>query len=255
MTEKYLNRLERVVNINQLYNLKQEEIWDILDTSKAIILDGHFELLSGKHSDAFFRFANINQFPHFVAEISNEMVSWLLKGSAIDKIDVVLGPASQGIFLAYDIARELSQRESTKGWKIRTAYTPIDRDTGRPKRELIEDFEIGPNKRVLIVNDLATTGSGLEILVELVQKICLAKVVGICIFANRGIDEPKVQNLQNRFRFHSIIDLDLPSWPSEDCQSRCNAGRRIIKSRDINHLPIFADENAYELYAGRVVNA
>lgn len=246
MEKSYLERVKEVVKINDLHSLKENDIWEILDTSKAIIFDGHFELLSKKHSDIFFRFAAISQFPSFMAKISREMVSWLKDTDNLSKIDVILGPTSQGMFFAYDIARELNGRMGT-----RAVYATIDKETGKPIDRLVEGFEIKYNENVLIVNDMTTTGNGIETLIRLTERYS-AKVTGICLFANRGIAEGRIKKIITKYKFHSIIDLDMPSWPKEECSTKCDSNKKLIESREINHLPIYSDEDAYNRYVEKL---
>ncbi len=236
----YLERVKNVVNISDLCFLKEDDIWDTLDTSKAIIFDGHFELISNMHTDMFFRFASISQYPSYVAKISKELVAWL-KHEDIPEIDVVIGPSSQGLFFAYDIARELN---GTKG--TRAAYAAIDKK-GRPTNELVEGFEIKPGEKVLVVNDLTTTGEGLDTLISLAEEKS-GQVVGVCLFANRGIGVQKVKKIKNEYKFHSIIDLNMPFWDKSECRKKCDREKKLIYSKDINHLPIYSEENEYERY-------
>jgi orotate phosphoribosyltransferase len=246
MDNNYVDRIKNYVNINELYYLTEQDIWEILDKSKAIILDGHFELLSHNHTDTFFRFSQISQFPYLVAKISKELVAWINISYGGPKIDVVLGPTSQGMFFAYDIARELNGQQGT-----RAVYAGIDRETGRPTGSLIEGFEINPDENILIVNDMTTTGSGLEILIKIAEDKG-ANVVAVCIFGNRGIDEDRVKRIKNNYKFHSVIDLNMPYWPKDECKLRCPKNKEIIKSKRINHLPIYTEQDAYKRLVQRL---
>lgn len=238
MSTEDISRIREVVSVNAFHAHKESEILEMLAVARPIIFDGHFELLSEKHSDMFFRFAKISQFPSYVSVISREMYDWL-KSSGLDsaKVDVVLGPTSQGMLFAYNIAGELSKR---------VAYATINKANGKINQELAEGFEINRGERVLIVNDVVTTGEGVETLVNLV----LAKggvVAGICLFANRGNDAPRVQAFRERYLFHSIIDLVMPAWDKKDCEL-CKSNKPLIKSSEIHGMPIYSKENEFELY-------
>ena len=241
----YLQRIRDIVKVNHLYSLQESDLWEMIDFSKAIILDGHFELLCKKHSELFFRFAAISQYPSYVAKISKELVAWVKQNNFLPSIDVVLGPTSQGMFFAYDIARELNG--DARNGITRAVYATID-ETGRPQNKLAKGFEIKSNESVLVVNDMATTGEGLQTLIQLVEDAD-GRVAGIGLFANRGLDEYLVKKLQKKYtsKFHSIIDLDMPTWDTADCQ-RCDVNSPIIKSGELNHLPIYNDERSYQLY-------
>jgi|GEM_PF-2235227 len=241
MNKPYLERVKETVKINNLCFLSETDIWEILDTSKAIIFDGHFELLSKKHTDTFFRFAAISQYPSLVAKISKELVAWLKNCSSCSP-NVILGPASQGMFFAYDIARELNGALG-----CRAVYAAIDKDSGRPKERLVEGCEIYEGERVVIVNDMTSTGHGLETLIRLAKDRYRAEVIAICIFANRGKEEQNIHQLYDKYNIHSIIDLTMPSWSEDQC-NLCRERKPLIESKHINHLPIYSDENTYARY-------
>ena len=241
----YLQRIRNIVKINHLYSLQENDLWEMMDFSKAIILDGHFELLCKKHSELFFRFAAISQYPSYFAKISKELVAWVKQNKSLPSIDVVLGPTSQGMFFAYDIARELNG--DTRNGITRAVYATID-EIGCPQNKLAKGFEIKSNESVLVVNDMTTTGKGLQTLLQLVEDAG-GRIAGIGLFANRGLDEYRVKELQKKYtsKFHSIIDLDMPTWDAADCQ-QCDVNSPIIKSGELNHLPIYNDEHSYQLY-------
>lgn len=246
MTQTYLDRIKEVVAVDPFHSDIENDIVKMLDVTKAIIFDGHFRLLCRRHTDIFFRFAAISQYPHYMSLISRAMVKWLKSGVIAPNIDVILSPSSAGMFLAYDIARELNGT-----MKTRAAYTAIDEEGGYPSTELIEGFEIKEDENVLIVNDMTTTGNGLATLVKASQK-AKARVVGICIFGNRGVHEKNVKEISGKFPLHSIVNLNMPSWNPLECRKRCVPGRQLIGSSRLNHLPIYSTEDANERYLKKI---
>ncbi|KJU87075.1 orotate phosphoribosyltransferase [Candidatus Magnetobacterium bavaricum] len=255
MDKTYLERVKGIVTINEPHLNAEEKIWDILDTSKALTFDGHFKLLSGNHSDTFFRFDAITLFPYLVSMISKEMLQWLYSANLPLKIDVVLGPASHGMFFAYDMARELN-RQATKenrDMNTRAVYTAVDEENGYPLGFCLDGFEINPRENVLVVNDMTTTGNGIETLINLAERN-RAKVLGVCLFANRGNNEKKIDRIKSKYLFHSIIDLKMPYWPAKDCHRNCKTDKRLVKAEEINHLPIYSEENAYDLYVKKLLS-
>ena len=72
------------------------------------------------------------------------------------------------MFFAYDIARELTDITDNK--TTRAVYSLIDKDNGRPIEELAKGFRIELNEKVLIVNDMTSTGGGIETLIRLTEK-------------------------------------------------------------------------------------
>ena len=241
----YIERVKelRLVEINSSFHLSKDDLWAMFDVAKPIILDGHFELLSGKHSAMFFRFPAISQYPRYASEISKEMVACIEKIKCkegkiiVPEIDVVLGPTSHGMFFAFDIASKL---------KKRSAYALFDEGTGKPIKKLAEGYDIGRGDKVLIINDMTTTGTGIDSMIKLVEEDYHAEVIGVCLFANRGIGVKLVEEIKNKVRFfHSIINIDMPSWPKDGCQL-CKDGVHLILSKDIHHLPIYSREDEFE---------
>jgi orotate phosphoribosyltransferase len=237
----YLKRVKPLVKVNDLFHIEEDAIWAMFDRTMSIMFDGHFELLSKWHSDMFFRFAAISRYPHYVSEISKEMIAWIEKNNILSEINVVLGTTSQGMFFAYDIASKMEG--------VRVAYALFDEGTGRPIRKLAEGFNINKNDRVLIVNDITTSGTGINTMINLVEKDCHAKVIGVCLFANRSRNVALVEEIKDKVKiFHSIIDIEMPSWLKDKdhvCQL-CEDGVPLIYGRELHHLPIYSKEDEFE---------
>jgi orotate phosphoribosyltransferase len=239
----YLKRVKEVVKIKERRILKESEIWDILETSKAIIFDGHFEFLSTKHSDTFFRFDLIRKYPYILSQISKELIENLKYNKLFSEIDVVLSPISQGRYFANAIKNELSKTNK----EIRVAYTLVNKDTGHPETKLMGGYKINADEKVLIVNDIATTGKGLSNLISCVKNN-KANVLGVRVFANRGKDEKKIKEISKKYNFSFILELNLESWPKNKCTEKCSSERKLLMAKDINQLPMYSKINEYKLY-------
>lgn len=227
MSKSYEELVNDVVQVGQLFSFNKEEIIDLLLQTKSIWFDGHFELLSKRHSASFFRFALITQHPYLMAKISKEMLGWIQK-SNLGSIDVVLSTSRAGMLLAYDIAREL---------KIRAVYAECDDFTGYPT-DLQEGFTIKRNEKVLVVNDVTTTGEALQKLIKLAES-SRGKVVGVCVFAARGEESLKIEKIRSKYKFHSIIVVKFESWGKNQCPL-CEKGEAFVFSRDLNSLTMTA---------------
>lgn len=231
MERKYLDRIRKVVSINKLHYLNEDDVFDILNKTKPMIFDGHFELISENHSDMFFRFAPISLKPFYLARISKEMTAMLRNKKTNTNIDVVISPASQGMFFAYDIARELNREFGT-----RAVYTTINEDTGYTEKVLVKGFEIKQKEKVLIVNDMTSTGKSLQKFIELVQE-SNAQIVGICVFADLGIDTPLTRKIRNEYDFHTIIKLIIPYWNTDECDL-CKTNDKLVLAKQVNNSKI-----------------
>ncbi len=229
MTESYEARVSNVVQAPVLYSLKEDEISEILHVAKPIWFDGHFELLSGQHSASFFRFALIAQHPYLMTKISNEISAWIHNSPNLGQIDVVLSTSRAGMLIAYDVARELHSKNNNK---TRAAFVECD-SSGYPK-DLQEDCTINKNERVLIVNDITTTGEALQKLIDIAESN-KGVVAGICVFATRQEQSLKIENIRKNYFFHSIININLESWHKNECPL-CKKGEHVVYSKEINSL-------------------
>lgn len=127
------------------------EILKLFDKYGAL-LKGHFKLSSGLHSEKYLQCALILQHPEVAAKISRALAKKFSK----EKIDVVIGPALGGITLAYEVARTVGARGIF-----------AEREDG--KMTLRRGFSISPGERVLVVEDVITTGGSTKEAIEVVK--------------------------------------------------------------------------------------
>lgn len=163
--------------------------------------DGHFRLLSGLHTDVFVAFSAIAADPVNLDAIS----SWL--GPTVDAWvpDAVLAPSTAGVGLAATLARRISA-------PLHLAAVGAD---GRPSALL--GSSLPPSARVLVVNDVTTTGTGIRALAGIARSHG-ADVVGAAWFASRdwADDDPG-------FPTAHVVDVNLKAFSKDDCP-RCAAG-------------------------------
>ncbi|MFA5085735.1 MAG: orotate phosphoribosyltransferase, partial [Candidatus Omnitrophota bacterium] len=105
------------------------------------LLKGHFKLSSGLHSEKYLQCALVLQYPDIAEKLSKALVNKFFSR----KIDVVIGPALGGVTLAYETARALG---------VRGLFT--ERQDG--KMVLRRGFSISKGEKVLVVEDVVTTG-------------------------------------------------------------------------------------------------
>lgn len=112
------------------------------------ILKGHFKLSSGRHSDTYFEKFRLLENPHILSELCAEISSHFVS----EDIALVAGPTTGGIIIAFEVARQMSK-----------SAVYIEREGG--KRILRRAVEIPRGTRVLVVDDVLTTGTSvLEVL-------------------------------------------------------------------------------------------
>lgn len=186
--------------------------WLRVFQEKNAFLEGHFLLSSGLHSPNYLQCALILQYPDIAEKIAREIAEKIPKNL---KIETVIGPALGGIIIAYELARVL---------KVRGIFA--EREEG--KMTLRRGFSISPGEKILICEDVITTGgSALEV-------AKLVKYLGgeICAYAcivDRSDGRPIFDK-----DLYSLIQLKLDTYNSEDCPL-CKKGIPLIKpgSRNI----------------------
>jgi len=167
------------------------------------LLEGHFLLSSGRHSNRYCQCAKLLQYPDRAAKVLAVVVEKLKE----TPVDIVVGPAMGGIIVAYELGRQLG---------VPAIFT--EREDG--KMVLRRGFEIQPGQRVLITEDVVTTGkSSLETIEALKQYG--AEVVGIACIANRSTG-----NIG--YPIFDAIKLDIESWEPENCPL-CKEGIPYVK--------------------------
>ena len=135
--------------------LSHKKSLDILRKTNAL-LEGHFILSSGLHSPKYIQCAKLMSYPHLAEKICKSLANKIKKN--FKKIDLILAPAMGGIIIGYEIGRIL---------KKETIF--CERVSG--KFNLRRGFKIKKGSRVLIVEDVITTGKSSMECVKLIKKI------------------------------------------------------------------------------------
>lgn len=183
----------------------EREVLEALRATGAV-LDGHFILSSGKHAGRYIQCARLLQHPdlaHRVCQLLEARVQ------SFGPIDAVVGPALGGIIVAYELARVLG---------VRGLFT--ERQDGQ--MTLRRGFEISAGERVLIAEDVVTTGrSSLEV-ADVITKVN-ATILGIACIVDRTL---AVGNLP--FPVISAVRLEIDAFGPEDCPL-CRKGVPAVK--------------------------
>lgn len=175
----------------------EDRLIDMLASSGAI-LRGHFLLESDQHSRLFFRFADIASRFSNVDFIAEELISDL-KCDHIDS-DAILVQPSGGRVLAEMIKRKLDK-------KIIIARV---NEKNQPTGKLVNEIDLHPNDKVLIVEDLATTGSSMK---KMINSVCdrKAKPVAMILFATRNKEMMSKFEQKQGIPLYALADLSFES--------------------------------------------
>lgn len=155
------------------------------------LMKGHFVLSSSRHSDTYFEKFRALEQPRLAAEIGER-----LAGRFVDaEVDVVLAPAVGAIVLGFSTALALG---------VRSIFA--EREDGA--MSLRRGFEIGPQEKVLVVEDVITTGKSVKEVLDLVPSSAL---VGVgCLVDRSGGAELGT-------RVETLLTIQADSWPADSC--------------------------------------
>lgn len=142
------------------------EVEAIFEKSGAI-LRGHFLLASGLHSPVYWEKFRVLQYPNYTEQLCRMIVNHFRK----QKVQLVAGPTTGGIILAFEVARQLGVRG-------------IFAEKEGTEREFRRGFEVDPGERVLIVDDILTTGGSIRQVLSAVARH-KATVIGIGVLVDR----------------------------------------------------------------------
>ena len=171
--------------------LSHKKSLDILRKTNAL-LEGHFILSSGLHSPKYVQCAKLMSFPHLAEKICKSLANKIKKN--FKKIDLILAPAMGGIIIGYEIGRIL---------KKETIF--CERVSG--KFNLRRGFKIKKGSRVLIVEDVITTGKSSMECVRLIKKN-KAILLGFASIINRS----NKKDLKIKKKIISQLKIEVPSY-------------------------------------------
>ncbi len=194
--------------------LSQKKSLSILKKTNAL-LEGHFILSSGLHSSKYIQCAKLLSFPHIANEICHSLSKKIRKN--FKKIDLILAPAVGGIVIGYEIGK-LLKKETIFCERIKGKFF------------LRRGFHIKQKTRVLIVEDVITTGKSSLECAKLINK-SNAKLLGFaCI-----IDRSSRKNLKIKKKIISHLKIDVPTFKKNNLPNYLKStpvtvpGSRFIK--------------------------
>ena len=180
-------------------------IEEIFEKSGAI-LKGHFLLTSGLHSPIYWEKFRVLQFPNYTEQLCRMISDHFSK----QEIQVVAGPTTGGIILAHEVARQLG---------VRGIFAERE---GDGRRAFKRSFGISPGERVLIIDDILTTGQSIREVLDLVAEQG-GEVIGIGVLVDRS-DEKHDFGVPLFYCLRSIT----PTYKPQECPL-CAAGIPLTK--------------------------
>jgi orotate phosphoribosyltransferase len=181
-----------------------DEVLQVFRRSGAL-LEGHFRLSSGLHSDKYLQSALVLQHPDLAAAVGSALADRTRQLQPT----VVLSPALGGVIVGQEVGRALG---------VRAIFA--ERQEG--KLTLRRGFTLGPEDRALIVEDVITTGGSTRETAD-VAEACGARVLGAAAIVDRGGD-PGIL----RMPVHALVRMTIPTYAPDECPL-CKRGDPIVK--------------------------
>ena len=175
--------------------LSHKKSLDILKKTNAL-LEGHFVLSSGLHSSKYIQCAKLLSYPHKAEIICKSLAKKIKKN--FKNFDLILAPAMGGIIVGYEIGK-LLKKETIFCERVKGKFT------------LRRGFSIKKNSKVLIIEDVITTGKSSMECVKLIKK-SRAKLVGFASIIDRS--SKKTLKIKNRIISH--LKIDVPTYKKDN---------------------------------------
>jgi len=158
--------------------------------------EGHFVLASGKHSPGYLEKFQVLQWPVRTAMLCADIAEWARSLAP----RTIAGPTTGGIIIAHEVGRQM---------ELRAVYA--ERTLGARGREFRRGFEIGSGERVLVVDDIMTTGGSVQETIAAVRAAG-GTVAGASVLVDRsgGAAELAVP-------VHSLWRLEIPTYAPAEC--------------------------------------
>jgi len=173
--------------------MQEEEVRRLLVETGAI-LEGHFLLTSGLHSPLYVEKFQVLQWPQHTARLCAALADRF----KYDQVEVVVGPVTGGILLAHEVGKNLGTR---------AIFT--ERENGR--MTLRRGFVIKPGERVLVVEDIVTTGGSVQEVIEVVKEHG-GVLAGVGLLVDRSGGKAVFPA-----RTEALLRLTVPTYQPGDC--------------------------------------
>jgi len=179
-----------------LHQIKSADVYRVLLETGAV-LEGHFKLTSGFHSKFYLQCAKLLQYPDRTSYLVNAAVNEY--NSAINKelVETVVSPAMGGILFGYMLGLALNRRM-------------IFTERKEKAMELRRGFEISPGEKVIIAEDVITTGGSVFEVIE-ICKNAGADIRGVICIVDRS------DKVEFGYPFFSLIKIQVDKYPPEEC--------------------------------------
>ncbi|MBN2703802.1 MAG: orotate phosphoribosyltransferase [Pontiellaceae bacterium] len=186
--------------------MKQEDVLKIFEKTGAL-LNGHFELRSGLHSNRFFQCALVLQYPRIAGQLCEALVEKMKQELQDLEVDTVIAPAMGGITIGHDVARALGVR-----------FIFVEKENNALK---LRRFKIKEGECFVVAEDVVTRGGRVQETIDIVKENGgVVSAIGILVNRSGGKAEFDVPLV-------SLLDIEPVTYDPSDCPL-CREGLELV---------------------------
>ena len=194
-----------------LADVRAAPIEEIFEAAGAL-RSGHFLLKSGRHSGRYLEKFAVLQYPSLAVEIGRRLAGEL----AGREPTLVVGPTTGGVLLAFETARQL---EPMLGRPVRGVFAePMERGV----RALRRGWPVADDERVVLVDDILTTGASLA------ETVSAVRAAGATPLAAAVIVDRSTRPVELGMPLTALGRIEIESWPPDECPL-CASGEPLVK--------------------------
>src|SRR5450631_2286003 len=199
--------------------MKREELLKMFESAGAI-RHGHFQLSSGLHSAMYVQCALVLQYPRFAEALGQD----LAEKFAGHEIEAVVSPAIGGLIIGQEVAGALPERkvpraDAPSGGGIPAVF--VERDASG-KMSMRRGFSLRPGQRVLVMEDVWTTGGSTR------EAIRVVDAAGGRVVAAGALIDRSGGKIDLGVPAKALLEISIPSYAADDCPL-CQSGGAAVK--------------------------